>query len=101
MEINITELEKKLDNNENVIIDFYAEWCGPCRRLKPIFEKVSKENENISMYTFNVDQGREFAIKHGIKSIPVVKVFKGHEVIDTKVGLLNENQILELIDLIR
>ena len=98
MEITNSELKEKLNNGEKVIVEFWAEWCGPCRMMKPIFEKVSKENtSNVQMYTLNIDHNREIAVTLGIRSIPTVKVFNSGQIVETKVGLLNEGQINEMV----
>lgn len=98
MEINSIDLQQKLNNGEKVIVEFWAEWCGPCRMMKPIFEKVATENSSdVQMYTMNIDQNQGVAAALGIRSIPTVKMFNANQVIDTKVGVLNESQINSLV----
>lgn len=98
MEINSVDLQQKINKGEKVIVEFWAEWCGPCRMMKPIFEKVSTENTSeVQMYTLNIDHNREIAVSLGIRSIPTVKVFNSGQIIETKVGLLNEGQINEMV----
>jgi thioredoxin 1 len=66
--------------------------------LKPLFEKVSRENASeVQMYTMDVDLNREIAMSLGIRSVPTIKVFNGGEVVDTKVGVLQEQQIKGLV----
>lgn len=99
MEINSIELQQKLDNKENVVVEFWAEWCGPCKMMKPVFERVASDNTSATqMYTMNIEENKDFAIKMGIRSIPTVKVFNNGELTDTKVGVLNESQIKSLIN---
>jgi thioredoxin 1 len=94
MEISSVELQQKINNGEKVIVDFHAVWCGPCRMMKPLFEKVARENTSeVQMYTMNVDLNREVAMALGVRSIPTVKVFNGGDVVDTKVGVLSEDNI--------
>ena len=94
MEITNSELKEKLNNGEKVIVEFWAPWCGPCRMLKPIFEKVATNNTtDIRMYTMNIDNNREAGQSFGIRSIPTVKIFNSGELIETKVGMLSEQQI--------
>jgi thioredoxin 1 len=94
MEITSVELQEKINKGEKLIIEFWAEWCGPCRMMKPIFERISNENtSNVQMYTMNVDLNREVGVSLGIRSIPTIKVINGGEVIETKVGMLNENDL--------
>jgi thioredoxin 1 len=70
MEITQEELKQKIENGEKLIVDFYTNWCGPCRMMKPIFEKVASEvntgESNVKMYTFNVEENRELASSLGI-----------------------------------
>ena len=98
MEISSVELQQKINSGEKIIVEFWAEWCGPCKMMKPIFEKVSSTNQSeVTMYTLNIDNNREVAISLGIRSIPTVKMFNSGQVIDTRVGVLNEGQINDLV----
>jgi thioredoxin 1 len=98
MEINSVDLQQKINNGDKIIVEFWAEWCGPCRMMKPIFEKVATENSSdVQMYTMNVDQNQGVAASLGIRSIPTIKMFNTGEVIDTRVGVLNESQINDLV----
>lgn len=101
MEITGIELQEKINNGEKVIVDFYGVWCGPCKMLKPIFEKVSSENTtDVQMYTMDVDANRDFAISLGIRSVPTVKSFKNKVEFTNKVGVMNESEIKTLISLV-
>ena len=94
MEITSVELQEKINKGEKLIIEFWAEWCGPCRMMKPIFEMISKENtSDVQMFTMNVDLNREVGASLGIRSIPTIKVINGGTVIETKVGMLNEKDL--------
>ena len=99
MEINGIDLKEKIKNGEKLIVEFWAEWCGPCKVMKPIFERVSNSNENddVQMYTMDIDLNKETAIGFGIRSIPTIKVFNGGSVIGTKVGVLNETSIKDIV----
>ena len=98
MEITGNELQEKINNGEKVIVEFWGTWCGPCLMMKPTFEKVANENtSDVQMYTMDIDENREFVSSLGIRSIPTIKVFNGGEVTDTKVGVLQEQGIKELI----
>ena len=98
MEISDINLKEKIKNGEKLIVEFWAEWCGPCKVMKPIFEKVALTNESdVKMYTVNIDKNKEVATSLGIRSIPTIKVFNGGSVIDTKVGMLNESSIKDLV----
>jgi thioredoxin 1 len=101
MEITAQELKEKIENGEKLIVDFWATWCGPCKMLKPIFDKTSlqinESNTGVKMYTMDVDLNREVAMSLGIRSVPTIKVFNAGQIVETKVGVLNEGQIKGLI----
>lgn len=98
MEISSVDLQKKINAGEKLMIEFHGVWCGPCRLMKPIFEKIAKENTSeVQMYTMDIDENKEVAISLGIRSIPTIKMFNSGEVVETKVGLLNEGQINNLL----
>ena len=97
MEITAKELQEKINNGDKIMVDFWASWCGPCRMLKPIFEKVSSENTTeVQMYTMDVDSNRDMAVSLGIRSVPTIKVFNNGEVVDTKVGLVQEEVLKQI-----
>ena len=98
MEISSIELQEKINNGEKLIVEFWAEWCGPCRMMKPTFEKVANENTSeIQMFTMDIDINREIAAALGIRSIPTVKIFNAGQIIETKVGMLSEGQINDMV----
>ena len=98
MEISSIELQEKINNGEKLIIEFWAEWCGPCRMMKPAFEKVASENtSDVQMYTMDIELNREVSAALGIRSIPTVKIFNAGQVVETKVGMLSEGQINGLV----
>jgi thioredoxin 1 len=103
MEITNSELKEKLNNGEKVIVEFWAPWCGPCRMLKPIFERVASSNKtDVQMYTMNIDEGnnKDIASQYGIRSIPAIKSFNGSEVTNTSVGVVSEQSIKEMVTLL-
>ena len=101
MEITNSELKEKLNNGEKVVVEFWAPWCGPCKMLKPVFERVASSNTtDIQMYTMNIEEGdnKEIAIEYGVRSIPAIKTFNGSELRETSVGVVSEDRIKELVD---
>ena len=100
--MNITgeELRKRISSGESMIVDMYADWCGPCRVLGPIVErfstKLKEEGSNVSVYKFNIETDRELAAELGVRSIPTIKGFKGGQEMITKVGVLQESQLREM-----
>ena len=98
MEISSVDLQQKINNGEKLIVEFWAEWCGPCKMMKPIFERVANTNTSeVQMYTMNIDSNREVAVTLGIRSIPTIKIFNSGQIVQTQVGVLNENQINGLV----
>jgi len=81
------------------LVDFYADWCGPCRMVAPIIEELSKEYEGkATIGKVNVDEVPEIAGKFGIRSIPTIIMFKDGEVMETQVGALPKEQLTQLIE---
>ena len=99
MEITAIELQEKIKNGDKVIVEVFANWCGPCRMMKPVFEKVASENKtDVQMYTMDIEDNKDYAMSLGIKSIPSVKIFNEGKVVETKVGVLNEDHIKGLVN---
>lgn len=86
-----------LDSNQKVIIDFYADWCGPCKVFSPIFEKVSQELEDVKFVRVNVDEEPELANKYMAYSIPYIVVIENGEVVNSHTGLVDEEALKQLI----
>jgi thioredoxin 1 len=100
MEITQEKLQEKIDNGDKLVVDFYTDWCGPCRMMKPIFEKVSEklkdENSDIQLYTINAENNRDIAVKYGVRGVPTIKVFNDGDVVNTKTGVQQESQLIDL-----
>ena len=77
-----------------VLVDFYATWCGPCKIMSPIVDKIADERTDVKVCKIDVDEGRDTAIKFGIMSIPTLMIFKNGEVAKTFVGVTDESEIL-------
>ncbi len=81
-----------------VIVDFYADWCMPCKMIAPFLEQISNENENVAVYKVDIDQNPELAVMFDIKSIPNLISFKNGAVHKRALGAIPKASILELID---
>lgn len=91
--VNKDEFIKEVINSKEIsIVDFYADWCGPCRMLAPILEEI----ENVNIYKVNVDDEPDLAMEYGIMSIPCVISFKDGKEYKRSVGLSDKETILEL-----
>lgn len=92
--INSEEFNKLLvESKDTFIVDFYADWCGPCRMLTPILEEI----EGINIYKINVDENSDLAIQYGIMSIPCLISFKDGKEYKKSIGLVEKEKILELV----
>ena len=79
-----------------VLLDFYATWCGPCRMLSPIVDKIAEEHPEIKVCKVNVDEEEELAMRFEVMSIPTLVVIKNGEVVNRSVGALPEARILAM-----
>lgn len=102
MEITQEELRQKIKNGDKLIIDFWAKFCGPCKVMKPTFDRVSEElregNSEVQLYTLDVENNRDIAVEYGVRAVPTIKVFNNGEVVDTKTGAQQEAQLIEIVD---
>ena len=95
---NITDNEfDEVIKNGKVLVDFYAEWCGPCKMLGPVVEEVSEELKDVSFYKLNVDESDEIVRRYSVMSIPTLLVFENGELKNTSVGFKNKEEVKELL----
>lgn len=90
--------EEVLKSNKLVLIDFYADWCGPCRMMAPIIDQIAEEmSDKIKVGKVNVDENQELAMKYGVMSIPTIVIIENGKVKNTLVGVRDKNEIKEIL----
>lgn len=92
-------LSEVLKSDKLIIVDFFAEWCGPCQMLTPILKKIDeKYDEQVEIFKVNVDESQDCAIRYGVNAMPTLIFFKNKEEIERQVGYLEEDELEEMID---
>ena len=90
MELTLENFNQEIRNNDLLLVDFWAEWCGPCKSMHPIFTRMAKKYKQIRFARVNVDDAQDIAMKYGVQSIPTFIMFKNAEVVNTMVGAVGE-----------
>jgi thioredoxin 1 len=102
MAVQITDAnfeETVLKSDKPVLVDFWAEWCGPCRMLGPIIEELSSDYDGKAIIgKVDVDSNQQFAAQYGVRNIPTVLIFKDGELVNRQVGVSQKNVYSEYID---
>lgn len=98
--MNITKnnfQEEVINSEKPVLLDFWAEWCGPCRMMSPVVDEISEERSDIKVGKINVDAQQELAAKFGIMSIPTLVVMKDGKIVNQSVGAGPKSRILAML----
>ena len=98
LEFTSSDFEKEvLQSEKPVLVDFYADWCGPCKMLAPIVDQIAEENQDIKVCRINIDENQDLAVEYGIMSIPTLVVIKNGKEVSRTVGVVGKKEILELV----
>ncbi len=97
--LNSTNFQDEIDSSKGVaLIDFYADWCGPCRMISPVVKEIAEEREDIMVGKVNVDTSAELAAAYNVMSIPTIIVFKDGKEYTRSVGYRGKKDILAMVD---
>ena len=90
IELTSQNFNQEIRNNNLLLVDFWAEWCGPCKSMHPIFTRMAKKYKQIRFARVTVDDAQDIAMKYGVQSIPTFIMFKNGEIANTMVGAVGE-----------
>ncbi len=96
--VNKNNFEQIKSSDKTVLLDFYADWCGPCRMVSPLVDEIAKENPQYLVGKINVDNEPELAQAFGVSSIPMLVVMKDGKIIEQSVGARPKTQILAMLE---
>ena len=91
--------DKVLNSEKKVLVDFFADWCGPCRMLGPVISEVAESDDNYFYYKINVDKAENISRKYGIMSIPALLVFENGELSKSSLGYKSIDEVKEFLDI--
>ncbi|MFQ6862839.1 MAG: thioredoxin [Beduini sp.] len=94
--VNSNEFDQEISTGA-VLVDFFATWCGPCKMIAPVLEKLSGEYTNVKIIKVDVDQSPDIAGRYGVQSIPTLVMFKDGQPVETQVGFTGEPQLRNML----
>ena len=99
--LTFTQLEETLEKNDIVLIDFFTDWCGPCKNFAPVFERASEKHQDIKFAKCNTEQEQQLAAAFGVRSIPTLAIFREKILLFLQPGALPEHALEELVEQVR
>ena len=88
----------KYIQEDKVLVDFYATWCGPCKMLGPVLEELSEERDNLTIVKMDVDQCPRLSQKYGVMSVPTLLLFQNGKLLDSKIGYMPKEMLTQWIE---
>ena len=98
LKVNKENINEVKQNKKKVLLDFYADWCGPCRMVSPIVDEIAEENPDYLVGKINVDEEPDLAQEFGVMSIPMLVVLEKGEIVNSSVGARPKAQILSMLE---
>tara|TARA_B100001971_G_C17806961_1_gene342142 strand:- start:122 stop:442 length:321 start_codon:yes stop_codon:yes gene_type:complete len=99
LEITDSNFNNVISKNKTVLVDFWAEWCGPCRMIGPVIEELANEYEGKAIIgKLDIDSNQESSVKYGVRSIPTILTFKDGEIVDRQVGAVPKEILKNVVD---
>lgn len=98
LKVNLNNFETVTNSEKTVLLDFYADWCGPCRMVSPIVDEIAEENPQYLVGKINVDEETKLAADFGVGSIPTLIVMKNGRIVEESVGARPKEQILKMLE---
>ena len=98
VEIKQDEFKIKVTNAKKVLVDCYADWCGPCKMLSPIIDELAEEIEDVTFYKLNVEEAEDVAMEYEIMSIPTLLIFEDGELKDKLIGFKTKEELKEILE---
>ena len=96
--VDKSNFDALVKENKKLLLDFYADWCGPCRMVAPIIHEIAEERDDVTVGKINVDENMELAMRFGIVSIPTIILMENGEVVTKMVGARSKSEIIAAIE---